>query len=323
HLPVHPRRGPPDGPRWADRLPLLGRCHEGAPVRRGLRRDQGRDRGVHPGRSARAGTARHPGERHRTRGDLQHPVPGAGPGRAGQRGRTDPALPRRQRCGRRRGGSIPRLRRRRLHHRAGDHRGRRRDRPSPAGLSRDRDRPRRRRAPMTIALDGVTAVLVTPYSGGTDRVDEAAVTAIAAHAAAAGIPVLTALGNTAEVQQLTDEERRTVLRGVAAVDHPVTRIAGVCGGLRTALAEIETAAGLGYQAAMVHEPADPFGDGDGLTRYYQQLAASAPLPIVLYLRSTRLTAAHLAELVALPGVVGVKYARPDLHSLAGLLAGPA
>jgi len=176
---------------------------------------------------------------------------------------------------------------------------------------------------MTIALDGVTAVLVTPYSGGTDRVDEAAVTAIAAHAAAAGIPVLTALGNTAEVQQLTDEERRTVLRGVAAVDHPVTRIAGVCGGLRTVLAEIETAAGLGYQAAMVHEPADPFGDGDGLTRYYQQLAASAPLPIVLYLRSTRLTAAHLAELVALPGVVGVKYARPDLHSLAGLLAGPA
>jgi len=176
---------------------------------------------------------------------------------------------------------------------------------------------------MTIALDGVTAVLVTAYSGGTDRVDEEAVTAIATHAATAGIPVLTALGNTAEVQQLTAEERRTVLRGVAAVQQPVTRIAGVCGGLRTVLAEIETAAGLGYHAAMVHEPADPFGDGDGLTRYYQQLAAAAALPIVLYLRSTRLTAAHLAELVALPGVVGVKYARPDLHTLAGLLAGPA
>src|SRR5699024_7887217 len=116
---------------------------------------------------------------------------------------------------------------------------------------------------------------------------------------------------------------RTVLRGRAAVDHPVTRIAGVCGGLRTVLAEIETAAGLGYDAAMVHEPADPFGDGDGLTRYYQQLAASAALPLVLYLRSTRLTAEHLAELVALPAVVGVKYARTDLQTLAGLLAGPA
>ena len=176
---------------------------------------------------------------------------------------------------------------------------------------------------MTIALDGVTAVLVTAYSGGTDRVEEERVSAIADHAASAGIPVLTALGNTAEVQQLTDEERRTVLRGVAAVQQPVTRIAGVCGGLRTVLAETETAATLGYHAVMVHEPADPFGDGDGLTRYYQQLAASAALPLVLYLRSTRLTAEHLAELVALPEVVGVKYARPDLHTLAGLLAGPA
>lgn len=176
---------------------------------------------------------------------------------------------------------------------------------------------------MTIALDGVTAVLITAYAGETDRIDEETVTEIAARTAAAGVPVLTALGNTAEVQQLGPQERLAVLRAVAAVDQPVTRIAGVCGGLGTLLAEIEAARDLGYHAAMVHEPADPFGDADGLTRFYRQVADSATLPIVLYLRSTRLPAAHLADLVALPEIIGVKYARNDLRTLAALLAGPA
>ncbi|WP_147915601.1 dihydrodipicolinate synthase family protein [Ruania zhangjianzhongii] len=176
---------------------------------------------------------------------------------------------------------------------------------------------------MTTDLDGVTAVLITAYREGTAQVDEDTVTAIAARAAAAGVPVLTALGNTAEVQQLGPDERLAVLRAVAAVDQPVTRIAGVCGGMPTMLSEIETARELGYHAAMVHEPADPFGDPDSLTSFYRQLAQTSALPTVLYLRSTRLQPTHLAELAALPAVVGVKYARNDLHTLATLLAGPA
>ena len=173
------------------------------------------------------------------------------------------------------------------------------------------------------ALEGVTAVLITAYTRGTAQVDEDTITQIATRTAAAGVPVLTALGNTAEVQQLRTAERLAVLRAVAAADHPVTRIAGVCGGIGTVLTETEAARDLGYHAVMVHEPADPFGDGSGLVRFYRQVAEDAALPLVLYLRSTRLSAAHLSELVALPGVVGVKYARPDLHTLAALLAGPA
>lgn len=176
---------------------------------------------------------------------------------------------------------------------------------------------------MTIGLQGVSAVLITAYREGTAHVDEDTITAIATRTAGAGVPVLTALGNTAEVQQLSVQERLAVLRAVAAVDRPVTRIAGVCGGMSAMLSEIEAARELGYHAAMVHEPADPFGDAAGLTAFYRQLAHTSTLPIVLYLRSTRLSAAHLAELAALPAVVGVKYARPDLHTLATVLAGPA
>ncbi|WP_154792523.1 dihydrodipicolinate synthase family protein [Occultella kanbiaonis] len=177
---------------------------------------------------------------------------------------------------------------------------------------------------MRIPLDGVTAVLVAGYRSGTAGIDEATVAQIATRVATAGIPVLTALGNTAEVQQLEPAERHAVLRAVATVRTPATTlVAGVSGALGTLLREIEAAGQLGYHAAMVHEPADPFGDGDGLADFYRQVARDSALPLVLYVRSARLSHAHLADLAALPAVVGVKYARTDLHTLARLLDGAA
>jgi 4-hydroxy-tetrahydrodipicolinate synthase len=174
-----------------------------------------------------------------------------------------------------------------------------------------------------VALEGVTAVLVTAYRDGTERVDEQTVAAIATRVAAAGVPVLTALGNTAEVQQLDDAERRAVLTAAAAGGGPATLVAGVCGSMRTMLRDIDVARDLGYHAAMLHEPADPFGDASGLLAFYTQLILEASLPVVLYLRSRRLTASQVAELAALPAVVGVKYARDDLHALAGVLTDDA
>jgi dihydrodipicolinate synthase/N-acetylneuraminate lyase len=171
----------------------------------------------------------------------------------------------------------------------------------------------------TGSLEGVTAVLVTAYRDGTERVDQPTVTEIANRVAAAGVPVLTALGNTAEVQQLDDAERRAVLTAAAALDAPATLVAGVCGSMRAMLRDIDVARDLGYHAAMIHEPADPFGDEGGLLRFYEQVAVNASLPLVLYLRSRRLSAPRVAELAALPAVVGVKYARDDLHALAGVL----
>lgn len=168
---------------------------------------------------------------------------------------------------------------------------------------------------VTPDLGGVTAVLVTAYREETDRVDPGTITEIAARVAGAGVPVLTALGNTAEVQQLERSERHAVLRAVSEVKDAAALIAGVAGSVREMLHDAETAAQLGYHAVMVHEPSDPFGDAAGHVALYHQIAERSPLPVVLYLRSHRLDATHIAEAVSPSRIIAVKYARTDLHTL--------
>jgi 4-hydroxy-tetrahydrodipicolinate synthase len=168
-------------------------------------------------------------------------------------------------------------------------------------------------------MDGVVAVLVTPYLDGAGAVDEPAVRRLTRRVEEGGIRTLTALGNTAEVHQLTPDERLSVLRAVAAGRQEATLIAGLAGSLGSALDDAARARDLGYDAVMIHEPAEPFGDGAGVARYFERIGERVALPVVLYVRSTRLSRATLADLAASPSVVAVKYARPDLTTLQELL----
>ena len=168
-------------------------------------------------------------------------------------------------------------------------------------------------------IDGVVAVLVTPYLDRTIAVNEETIRLLTRRLEVAGIRTITALGNTAEVHQLTPDERVSVLRAVAAARQESTLIAGLAGSLSGALEEASRAHDLGYDAVMLHEPADPFGDGDGVARYVSQICERVTLPVVLYLRSTRLSLEALRQLVASPSVIAVKYARPDLSTLATML----
>ncbi|MVA76619.1 dihydrodipicolinate synthase family protein [Auraticoccus sp. F435] len=170
-------------------------------------------------------------------------------------------------------------------------------------------------------MTGVTAVLVTPYR--QDRLDEGTLEDLAARTEQAGVHVLTSLGNTAEVFQLTPAERTAHLSAVARASASAVLLAGVSGAAASVLAEIETAASLGYSAAMVHEPADPFGDSEGFVRYYAEISRHSALPLVLYVRSDRLDVDGLRRVVAAEAVVGVKFARADLGTLSVLLEGGA
>ncbi|WP_432974516.1 dihydrodipicolinate synthase family protein [Dactylosporangium sp. CA-233914] len=176
------------------------------------------------------------------------------------------------------------------------------------------------------ALHGVTAVLVTPYRDGATGINEDVAGAIARRADAAGIHVLTALGNTAEMHQLDPSERRCMLRAVAAGRSRALLLAGVAGSIGQLVTDAEYARDLGYDAAMLHEPPDPFGDGAGIVRYYEQVADRCPLPVVLYLRSARVKGHDLQKLARHPNIVAVKYARDDFHTLSTLVhdesAGP-
>ncbi len=172
-------------------------------------------------------------------------------------------------------------------------------------------------------LDGVTCVLVTPFRDRAGAVDAAALERLVRRVDAAGVQAITALGNTAEVFQLSEPERRTVLEAVAGATGQATLITGVTGPLTEAVAFTERAAGHGYAAAMLHDPPDPLAGERGLVRLLHDFADRSALPTVLYLRTARLGAPALAEVVAHPRIVAVKYARPDVGVLAGLLADPA
>ncbi|MDF2561292.1 MAG: dihydrodipicolinate synthase family protein [Microbacterium sp.] len=166
-------------------------------------------------------------------------------------------------------------------------------------------------------LTGVTAVLVTPYRDA--RVDEQLTETLTREIGSSGVHAIAALGNTAEVFQLTRDEQRAYLRAVARADAPALRIAGFAGAASSVLDEIDYAASLGYDAAMLHEPADPFGDSEGVLTYYLSIAARSALPVVLYLRSPRLDVESLRRVAADPTIVGVKFARSDADTLAQLL----
>lgn len=165
------------------------------------------------------------------------------------------------------------------------------------------------------ALRGVVAVLVTPY-GPDGRVDEDGYAALSARCDAAGIHMLTALGNTAETFQLTAEERLAALRGVARGRSSALLLAGLVGPIDELLAASRVAADLGYEAVMPHEPADPFGDGEGLVRFYERVADASALPVVLYLRSERLNVEQIVRLGRHQNIVGGKFGRHDLATLA-------
>jgi 4-hydroxy-tetrahydrodipicolinate synthase len=175
-------------------------------------------------------------------------------------------------------------------------------------------------ADLLARLGGVTAVLVAPFSTGTGAFDTQTAERLSRRCDDAGIHALTALGNTGEVYQLTFEEKVAALRAVAAGRRRAALIAGLCGPLADLHRQAEIAAGLGYDAVMVHEPPDPGASDQGIRTFLLDVAARCPLPVVLYIRTPRLSHGSLAELAAHPRIVAVKYAIADVTAAASLLA---
>src|SRR5688500_18354964 len=84
-------------------------------------------------------------------------------------------------------------------------------------------------------LHGGTTVLVTPYRGGISEVAYDVLGDLVRRSDEAGIPVITALGNTAEVHQLDADERLLSLRAVADARRDAALLAGLTGSAREAI----------------------------------------------------------------------------------------
>jgi 4-hydroxy-tetrahydrodipicolinate synthase len=166
-------------------------------------------------------------------------------------------------------------------------------------------------------LGGVVAVLIAPFSDDGSLAIEAT-ERLAGRVDAGGAHALTALGNTAELFQLTAQEGRDYLVAVANARQSAALVAGVAGSFRDCLSYAEFAADHGYEAIMLHDPADPLASQAGIEAYVRAIADASPLPVILYPRSLRLSVDALCRLAEHSRVVGIKYGVANLAAIAEL-----
>lgn len=171
------------------------------------------------------------------------------------------------------------------------------------------------------ALTGISGILVTPFDA-EDRIAPALLAPIIERALAAGMHVPVANGNTGEFYALTVDEAEAM---AAAVVEMVAGRAPVLAGVGRSVGDAErlarAAARAGAAGLMVHQPPDPFAAPRGLVDYVRRVAeAGGGLPIMLYLRNDAIGTGCVAELCAIPGVIGVKWATPNPLRLAEAIA---
>lgn len=166
------------------------------------------------------------------------------------------------------------------------------------------------------ALTGISGILVTPYEG--DRVAPARLAPIIDRALAAGLHMPVVNGNTGEFYALTTDEACEMAREVAGlVAGRAPLLAGVGRALPDALRLARASADAGAAALMIHQPPDPFVAPRGVVDYLRAVSdASGGLPMMIYLRNDAIGTQAIADLCAVPGVRGVKWATPNPQRLA-------
>ncbi|MGG1514172.1 dihydrodipicolinate synthase family protein [Paenibacillus oryzisoli] len=166
------------------------------------------------------------------------------------------------------------------------------------------------------SLKGINAIPVTPFDA-EGRIDYPVFAEVLEHLIASGIQTIYPCGNTGEFYSLTQEEaRESVSFAVRHIGGRAKVIAGVGYDAQTAGELARHAEQAGADGIMVHQPVHPFMLDRGLVAYYQSVARSTRLPLILYVRSENLTAEALREASGEPNIVGVKYAVNHLPSFA-------
>ncbi|WP_010280996.1 dihydrodipicolinate synthase family protein [Bacillus timonensis] len=132
-----------------------------------------------------------------------------------------------------------------------------------------------------------------------------------------GIKAIYPCGNTGEFYSLTIEEAKEVTRFVVERNKGRAKvIAGIGYDYKTASHLAKYYEDIGADGIMIHQPINPFMQENGLIEYYNSIATSTHLPILLYVRQQNITINVLRQVAQLPNVVGIKYAVNDLISFA-------
>jgi len=174
------------------------------------------------------------------------------------------------------------------------------------------------------AITGISGILVTPMDA-EDQVQPLKLRPVIARCAEAGVDALTVNGNTGEFYGLSFAEAERMQAEVPAlVAGRAVVIAGVGRSVGEAVALARRARADGADAIMVHQPPDPFVAPRGVVAYVNRIADAAGLPLVLYLRNDGIGLPAIETLCRVPGVIGVKWATPNVMVLAEAMrrAGP-
>ena len=169
-------------------------------------------------------------------------------------------------------------------------------------------------------LKGSITALVTPFRDG--KVDESAFCALVERQIEAGTHGLVPVGTTGESATLTDDEHEQVIRlciKVAAGRVPVIAGAGA-NDTAYAISIAQRAQDFGADALLAVTGYYNRPNQAGVTAHYRALHDATDIPIVIYNIPARtavnISVDTLAELSALPRIVGVKDATGDLARVA-------
>jgi 4-hydroxy-tetrahydrodipicolinate synthase len=167
------------------------------------------------------------------------------------------------------------------------------------------------------ALTGISGILVTPYDKDGEIAPEK-LSPIIDRALGAGVHIPVVNGNTGEFYALTTDEAVAMAEAVCdMVGDRAPVLAGVGRGIRDACRLATASADAGAAALMIHQPPDPFVAPRGTVDYIRAVSdASGGLPMMLYLRNDAIGTGAIADLCAIPGVKGVKWATPNPLKLA-------
>ena len=170
------------------------------------------------------------------------------------------------------------------------------------------------------ALATVVVVPVTPlHADGSPDWDTYA--ALTRRLIDGGITTITPNGNTGEFYALSNAEARLALETAAkASESRAELLAGVGHDIATATESARHAQDHGARMIMIHQPVHPYVSQEGWIDYHVAIAGAVPdLGVVLYLRTERITGAHIAALAdRAPNVIGIKYGVRDATTFAGV-----
>jgi 4-hydroxy-tetrahydrodipicolinate synthase len=173
---------------------------------------------------------------------------------------------------------------------------------------------------MRTSFTGLGTALITPFTA-SGAIDESAIRRLAGRQVEAGVHFVVPCGTTGETPTLSGDERRRVVAIVAeAVDGRAMVLAGAGGyDTRSVVRDVAEFERVGAHGILSVTPYYNKPSQEGLYQHYRAIAASTPLPVIVYNVPGRtgcnVEPATLARLAEIPNIVGVKEATGNMMQM--------